>query len=189
MHQCAPLLVQPKADGSAQLHQLRASHENPTCHTSCLVFYKNNNIGVKVKQVPSQAIPVSNIEAMYAMESMGRDRELGRLLELELPSLKEKLIRDYPQEQMVLEQQMVRRAQDYALQLHVSRQGVQEQMEIALNVSSSAFMLEYNGKHYSLITAKSICNLIYQLLSQIEPAHPLSPTRGHELTTKNQLST
>jgi len=142
-----------------------------------------------VKEALSQAVPVSTIEAMYAIESMGRDRELALLLETELPSLRDKLMKEHPEEQFSFHQQMVRRGQDYALQVQVNRQDVQEQIEIALNVSASAFMVEFKGKNYSLITAKSICNLIHQLLSQIEPIHPQNPVRESLFTNKNQLST
>jgi hypothetical protein len=142
-----------------------------------------------VNDTPSQATPVSQIEAMYAIESMGRDRELAQLLETELPLLREKLIREHPLESISFEQQMIRRGQDYALQLEVARQGRQDRLEIALNVSASAFMVEYKGKNYSLITAKSICNLIDQLLNQDKPMQPPSSAMGVRLENKNQLST
>jgi hypothetical protein len=142
-----------------------------------------------VSHTPSIVTPVSPIEAMYAIESMGRERELARLLDTELPRLREQLIQAHPLEPISFEQHLIRRGQDYALQLEVARQGQQEHIEIALNVSASAFMVEYKGKNYSLITAKSICNLIDQLLGQDWPTHPPRSTMGVKVQNKNQLST
>ncbi len=149
----------------------------------------NNSIdGVQVNRVPSQASPVSIIEAMYAIDSMGRGAELKRLLELELPLLEQKLKDDHPAAQVTLAQQMLKWGPDYILKLQPLGLGTQEHIEVALNVSSSSFMVQFEGKHFSLITAKSICNLIYQLLSQEESPYPENPKRAGDFFQQDQVS-
>jgi hypothetical protein len=141
-----------------------------------------------VKQVPSQAVPVSIIEAMYAMDSMGRGAELKRLLELELPLLEQKLKDDHPAAPISLSQQMLKWGPDYILKLEPLGLGSHGHIEVGLNVSSSFFMVQFEGKHFNLITAKSICNLIYQLLSQGQSPYPETSTRLGVALQQNQVS-
>ena len=119
-----------------------------------------------------QPIPVNPIEAMYALESMGRGAELTRLMELELPRLDALLSLDHPSVDIKIEHQMLRLAMDYVLRLLVLKGGDAQIIDVYLNVSSSAFMVKFGAKQFSLITAKSIGDLVYQLIQKQDPKHP-----------------
>lgn len=133
-------------------------------------------------------VAVNPIEAMYAIQSMGRGDELTRLMDLELPQLKEQLSIGHPAEGVTMSQQMVRVEMDYILQLQISRQEVQDKIDIYLNVSSSAFVVKFDSKLYSLITAKSICNLIYQLMCKQKPINPEMTSSEIMLSKQTHLS-
>jgi|GEM_PF-2470557 hypothetical protein len=154
------------------MHQLGARVLLSNLSHFLLIDRNDNNKEDKLRTPLHAPVAVNPIEAMYAIQSMGRGDELTRLMDLELPQLKEQLCMVHPAEGVTMSQQMVRVEMDYILQLQISRQEVQDKIDIYLNVSSSAFVVKFDSKLYSLITAKSICNLIYQLMCKQKPINP-----------------
>ena len=125
-----------------------------------------------MNQALEQCIPVNPIEAMYALEAMGRGPELTRLMELELPCLEALFKVDDPNVLVQVKHQMLRLGLDYVLRLRVFKDDDEHLIDVYLNVSSSAFMVKFGAKQFSLITAKSIGQLIFQLIQQHAPKHP-----------------
>ena len=125
-----------------------------------------------MNQPVKQPLPVHPIEAMYALEAMGRGPELTRLMELELPRLEALLNADCPNGVVQVNHQMLRFGLDYVLSVRVLKDDDVHSIDVYLNVSSSAFMVKFGAKQFSLITAKSIGQLIFQLIQHHAPKHP-----------------
>ena len=108
-------------------------------------------------------VVASEIEVRYAIQPMGRDRELVRLLDIELMSLIEYLTQKLKPEPLQFNHQLLRFGSEYVLRIKIQKHATLQVFDVYLNVSEVAFMVRHEGRNYSVITAKSICQIIAQL--------------------------
>ncbi len=108
-------------------------------------------------------VVASEIEVRYAIQPMGRDRELVRLLDIELMRLIELLSQKLRPESLQFNHQLLRFGSEYVLRIKIQKHAALQVFDVYLNISEVAFMVRYEGKNYSVITAKSICQIIAQL--------------------------
>ncbi len=108
-------------------------------------------------------VVASEIEVRYAIQPMGRDRELVRLLDIELINLIELLTHKLKPEPLQFNHQLLRFGGEYVLRIKIQKYSSIQVFDVYLNVSEVAFMVRHEGKNYSVITAKSICQIIAQL--------------------------
>ena len=108
-------------------------------------------------------VVASEIEVRYAIQPMGRDRELVRLLDIELMRLIELLTQKLRPEPLQFNHQLLRFGSEYVLRIKIQKHAALQVFDVYLNVSEVAFMVRHEGKNYSVITAKSICQIIAQL--------------------------
>jgi hypothetical protein len=121
-------------------------------------------------------VAVSQIEARYALQPMGRDLELMQLMGDELPHLAEKFCHDFQFESPSMTHHLFKQGNNYIIKVLVQRRDFNDEFSIFLNLSASAFLIHALGKNYSLITAKSVCQVLEKIL--------FGPAAGVETTPK-----
>jgi hypothetical protein len=119
----------------------------------------------------------SEIEVRYAIQPMGRDRELVRLLDLDLMELIEFMSQRLKPEPIRFDHQLLRFGGEYVLRIKIQKLCGVEVFDVYLNASEVAFMVRFEGKNHTVITSKSVCQVIAQLSLGMKPEAP--PSSGH----------
>lgn len=120
----------------------------------------------------------SEIEVRYALQPMGRDRELVQLLDVELIKLIELLTQKLNPEPLQFNHQVLRFGGEYVLRIKIQKSSSIEVFDVYLNASEAAFMVRFEGKNYSVISAKSICQIVAQLSLGLNIDHLTTAVTG-----------
>jgi hypothetical protein len=118
-------------------------------------------------------VAVSQIEARYALQPMGRDLELMQLMGDELPHLAEKFCQEFQQESPSMTHHLFKQGSNYIIKVLVQRHGMHDEFSIYLNLSASAFLINAQGKNFSLITAKGVCQVLEKII--LTPEQEINP--------------
>jgi hypothetical protein len=129
-------------------------------------------VETRMDELEKPLVAVSQIEARYALQPMGRDLELMQLLGDELPHLAEKYSQEFPGESPSMTHHLFKQGSNYITKVLVQRHGFHDEFSIFLNLSASAFLIHAQGKNYSLITAKGVVQVLEKIL--FGPHSPLA---------------
>jgi hypothetical protein len=109
---------------------------------------------------------VSRLEARHVLTTIGRHNEFERLLNVELQQLSEELSSKLHAYGASFEQDLYKIGRDYFLNFQILHPKKPSHFNILLNASESAFVIHAYGRHYSLLSAKDIRQLIQNLADE-----------------------
>jgi hypothetical protein len=129
-----------------------------------------------MRDLDKPLVAVSQIEARYALQPMGRDLELLQLMGDELPHLAEKFCHEYSHESPSMQHHLFKQGSKFILQVLAQREHRHHDISIYLNLSESAFLVQASDKNYALITAKSVGLVLEKILFSSDKDSPTDAT-------------